>query len=339
MLLNPVLYAALTQLYGEVKVVKPGDHGDPPRILKDPRTGKQFARWLDGSNKGEEYQCCCPFCGDTGFHLYVNHNYGTRDCCGGTIRFANCFKGCLDDRNAENRASLSKDIQSAIHGGIRRETVAKIQRREAPVVITECRQLQGVTPLANLPESHIAVSYLMKRGYSRRDFENYSLGYCDSDNDFMASKRIIIPIFYEGSPAGWQARKVDPDARGPKYFTAPGCPVGSLLYNYDIARRQPFVVLTEGVTDVWRVGAPAVCLFGKALSGGQKTLLLNTWRSKPILIMLDRDAMRENEKVFKELRSIHDGPVHEVCIPEQYGDPGDTPPEVLRFLIEGALHV
>ncbi len=59
-----------------------------------------------------------------------------------------------------------------------------------------------------------------------------------------------------GIRVGWQARYVgEPRYRDmPKYYTCPGMPKSQLLYNFDSTMTKPFVVLVEGITDVWRIG-------------------------------------------------------------------------------------
>jgi hypothetical protein len=49
----------------------------------------------------------------------------------------------------------------------------------------------------------------------------------------------------------------------------PGLRKSRLLYNEDLARQQPLVLVCEGVTDVCRVGPAEVALFGKSASRQQ----------------------------------------------------------------------
>lgn len=340
-MLNPVLYATMVAAFGEVKVVHPDDEGVPPRIYKDPYTGRPFAHWESGDYRGEEYQACCPFCADRHFHLYVNHRYGTRDQCGGWIRTANCFHGCL--AHAENRHRLYDMLVFRRGVSLTNELLHKVQSTPVPVKPAAVSTLFGVTPVASLPDKHPAVQYLQSRGYSKDTAAAYSLGYYENKDgssltERMANRRLIIPVFQNGEQLGWQARKIFEDMSGPKYFTAPGLPVGRVLYNVDQARNQPFVVLVEGVADVWRIGAPAVCLFGKTLSAGQHALVLDTWKQKPVLIFVDSDAAAESEKIKQQLEATHTGPVRIVRLPEGLKDPGETSPHVLRDLIMEKLN-
>ena len=42
----------------------------------------------------EEYIVCCPFCGDTKGHLYINNRYGEDDpgTCSDNMHLAHCFR-------------------------------------------------------------------------------------------------------------------------------------------------------------------------------------------------------------------------------------------------------
>ena len=336
-MLNPGLYATMTQLYGEVKVVKPGIQSAPPQIFTHPVTHRKYCRWPDGCDKGEEYQCCCPFCGDTGFHLYVNHQYGRRDACGSVIEFATCFKGCLE--NPTNRHRLEYDLLFRIGRHISPEAIRKMKEVQAkePKVTPISQTLEGVIPLKDLPDDHVAVQYLFSRNYSRSTMETYNLGFCDNPDEWITHGRLIIPVVFNGQEVCWQARKLDETARGPKYYNSRGFPKSHIVYNFDVASKQPFVVITEGVSDVWRIGAPAICTFGKNISDAQLRLIEATWKGKPIFLMLDPDAESENKKYFNILKNSSEN-VKMLKLPKGYKDPGCTPPEVLREIITDALN-
>ena len=335
-MLNPRLYAALCSLFGEVRVSKAGDHGSPPLVFRDPMSGRLISKWDPGVNKGEEYQVCCPFCNDRHFHLYINHRYGQEYEGGGRCRIAKCFKGCLELQS--NRETLWHDVMMTLSHGIDRATLLKIS--QTPVKESRVGDVGiplGTVPLVNLGDNHPAVKYMFDRGFDRDTFKRHSLSYCGKSEDFMLSERIIIPIRFNGVDVAWQSRKIREDQKGPKYFSSPGAHLGSILYNFDVARDQDYVILTEGVADVWRVGQTAVCLFGKSLSEGQKALVANNWRDKPVLVMLDHDAQSEARNILNNVKRIHGGMAANVEVPEEYKDPGNTPESVLKCLIEEAL--
>ena len=67
----------------------------------------------------------------------------------------------------------------------------------------------------------------------------------------------------------------------------PGMAKRQILFNYPAALQQPFVIVVEGITDVWATGPWAVARLGKSPSHQQCSLLLQNWQDKPIVLMLD----------------------------------------------------
>jgi DNA primase len=143
-----------------------------------------------------------------------------------------------------------------------------------------------------------------------------------------------------GKLVGWQARLLyDPDkltddeceARGwpmdedgakrkrpPKYMTGPGFRKASSLFNFDQARKYPYVVVCEGVFDAMSVGPCAVAALGKELSQQQVMLLKSYWDC--IILMLDAnvDASKLEAQLSGDVTTI---PVRLIG----YKDPGDAP--------------
>ena len=103
----------------------------------------------------------------------------------------------------------------------------------------------------------------------------------------------------------------------------PGSRKSTLLYNFDNAKGSPFVVVFEGITDVWRLGSPGVALLGKSLSYQQRTLLQQTWcNNEPIIVVLDPDAQEESEGILHEMQNTGHNPVVRVQLPVGM-DPAD----------------
>jgi DNA primase len=103
----------------------------------------------------------------------------------------------------------------------------------------------------------------------------------------------------------------------------PGLPKGQLLYNLDRASRQPFIVLVEGVTDVWRLGSMAVSGFGKDLSDQQVCLLREASQAgaRHVVILLDGG---ETVAAWKAKRALNRAQVPTVTVDLPSGlDPAD----------------
>lgn len=326
-MLNRQLYERLRSLYGEVRIARKDDPGfqyETPGYIDPITHRRKFATYSYAG--GEFYNVCCPFCNDDNFHLGISYRYGMKDPAGRVIRIANCFHKCMEDE--ANRKQLEYDILINPNGprvGSQVITPSEKEPEKLPV-----RSVNKVISIHRLPENHIAITYLKDRGFDIEALRPFQLGYCCDEEDWMCYDRLIIPIINRGKMVGWQSRAIRGTDRRPKYYTSKNINLGDILYNYDVARHQPYVVLTEGVFDVWSVGPAGVCLFGKALSAGQHRELLSTWVGKPIGVMLDRDAQKEVQSICSRLAKEHRGPVIPIPIPDGYNDPGETPGDVMK---------
>jgi DNA primase len=108
-----------------------------------------------------------------------------------------------------------------------------------------------------------------------------------------------------------------------------------MLYNFDTASKQPYVVVVEGVPSVWRIGPAAVCLFGKTMSLYQQTTIATTWGRKPVVLMLDHDAKAEMEQGTAALKA-RGVDVRPVFLPDSR-DPADYDAVDIEGLISNAL--
>jgi DNA primase len=144
----------------------------------------------------------------------------------------------------------------------------------------------------------------------------------------MMRDRIYIPIFRDGVLVGWQGRwPADLNWRAvdfPKYYTSPGLKKSQLLYNQDLARQQPLVVVCEGVSDVWRVGPAGVALLGKTASREQIRLLATGWGGKPAIVLLDADAEQDARILTDQLRPFFGRRLVRAVLPQGL-DPGQCP--------------
>ena len=151
----------------------------------------------------------------------------------------------------------------------------------------------------------------------------------------MAAGRVVAPIMMNGVRVGWQARLVGEPRYNtiPKYYTCPGMPKSQVLYNFDTARGEPYVIVVEGITDVWRIGDQAVALLGKTLSRQQSRLLTDTWPGKPIIVMLDGEARQETDAIVAELVASGRNPVVPIRLDPGW-DPADYDRDALRNMIK-----
>jgi len=293
---------------------------------------------------GEYYVVCCPFCGDAKFRLYINHMFGVREPVTGSRRLhlAHCFnEDCVHDY--ESQMLLVQQIEATpdelagfdrvIRTGVK--FVAELERATLP---------GKVTPVNELAADHIAVRYLQSRGFDLDYLAKfYRVGWCNNAMYQLASGRIIIPVFKEGVLKGWQARypgEMNWKRKGapPKYFTMPGMPRRHVLYNFGRACQYRTIVLVEGVTDVWRFGAMAVCTFGDTLTPMQRQQLVKDCRDYNLVVLYDPEAMvKPNiQEMLESLKTTWRGGAAAaigVTLPDGT-DPGSLSREFLRAYVE-----
>lgn len=343
--LNDDLYARLNRrLAGGVRhIANPGVRARSVAYV-DLATQRHSTRRV---TSGEEYVCLCPFCDDKRGHLSINHEYGIYNDVTGSdnTHLANCYRRqCLKD--PVNRAALRDKILGGLLSDVRRRLSPPTSTELATLV--EPGTLIPVTPpgrifsLTDLPPDYPAIAYLRGRGYDPLELASrWHVGFCSAPAHRMAAGRIYIPVMMDGVLVGWQARwptELPKDSPIRKYYLLPGMPKRLVLYNYDLARTSPLVVLTEGPTDVWRVGPSGVALFGKTMSEQQEQLILKHWGTGVIIVLLDNDepsAAAAAEKIHLRLAARASCPILDVRLPAGT-DPGDHSREQLWEFIDRA---
>jgi hypothetical protein len=314
--LNPLLWQRLSAAFGEVKISNEG------QVYQQADDGTPLA-------SGEQYRVCCPYCGDTKFHLYVAYTYGQRRG-RGVCRRACCFR-----RDCLAEPAWALDFQQRLDD-------PRLPLADAPLQPAASAASVPVTPtppqlpgwcvrLDALPDDHPACAYLASRQFDHKALaRTYGVGYCLQSLHAYCQGRLIIPIWQEGALAGYQAR-VLPGQTGPKYYSAAGMPKSRLLYNLDQARQYATIVVVEGPTDAWRVGPMAVATFGASASRWQLDCLAQLSLRAQIIWLYDADAAgrRGTEKARQRWRApVGSLPVVWAQLPQ--GDPGSWPTEALR---------
>ena len=315
--LCPTLYSKLQDRFRTVLIANEGE-AFRSYPATDLRTGRPQVRVVAS---GEQYRVSCPRCGDTRHRLYLGHRWADYP----------WLVYCHNENCYDTPAQRQQLYSYVFH--TRRPVSAPARRgRDCPDRAVACRLPGTVIPLDALPPDHPAAAYLAGRGFDPAELARlYGVGFCDrADAGYRAAEgRIIVPVEADGVPVGWQARFVgDRNWKAcavPKYWTMPGLRVKWTLYNLDRARHRAFAVLVEGVTDVWAVGPNAVALFGKSISFHQRRALERTLGGRPLVVMLDGDAQRENDAVTRGLAALLPGGVVRVTLP-----PGRDPADFSR---------
>ena len=298
---------------------------------------------------GLELRICCPFCPDrdTKFKMYVNPQKEVFNC-------YKCNKG----------GSLRQLLGEIYSPGMRNTVPAPIKEEPLP---EDIRSPGFTVPIDALDPLNPAIVYLTRT--RKRPFDvaelarDYGVRYCVQGEKFFAgdsmfdtSNTLIFPVWMFGRVIGWQSRLLyDPDKmnddqcaalgftkdedgdwnRPPKYLTSPGFRKGRVLYNFDTARKFPYVVVTEGVFDAMSTGLPAVASFGTGISESQCRLLKTYWET--VIIALDPEGTdKQTEYLFNELHRAVE--VIHVKL-DSYHDPGDAPrAEIWRQVSAVAEH-
>ena len=348
--LNPTLFSMLQAQFGEVRISNAGQ----PRIatrVPDPARPGRFIERTD--QRGEQYGCSCPFCGDQGCRFYISYMYGVLDPATGQRNYAlwccfneQCHRSETNRRILRSRLALPLSRRHAQH--------VEIAPISAPTPVSkEIILPEGLTPIASLPASHPAAIYLSARGFDLQYLQDtWDVSFCDWCLECRptATRRIVIPAYspaklfsptYDPSQPlvlrGWQARIVPGfevlGGSDAKYLSAAGMQKSELLYGLPsaLAATGP-VFLVEGPADAWRLGPGALALFGKDLSQTQKLLLVHHFPGRPIHIMLDQDAQDAAQKIQHDLSlarsgSPGDNRVNILTLPPGRKDPGECTQE------------
>lgn len=300
-MLNPGLFDRLSAAFnGKVRIANAGQ----PLVVKrqwDPIKGRQTAY---KEESGEEYRVCCPMCSDTRYRLYINHAWGLdRKHSYPSSKLVVCHnchaESAEDELDPVYKGNVCKYLQAMLNpylsdvnrGIVQLDKPAK-EAAEAVGKKLPFPAKEWTTALTSLPEDHPAYKYLVhKRKFDLEYLETkwgatiadvYPVKVNGKDYSWLAGR-----VFFPTGDEGWQARAVD-NVSKVKYFSCPGWRKSMTVYNLPNAKRYPFAVLGEGVTDVWRVGRPGIAGFGKQLSKQQAKLIAEQFDT--VIFALDPDA-------------------------------------------------
>jgi hypothetical protein len=332
--LRPELYRRLKEKFRHVAIANEGEE----MIFRYVSRGD--GKTMIISHFGEAYRINCPGrCGDTRKRLWINHRWGLFDPVtkSRNLHLVHCF----NEECYKNDPEARRFLYSYVFDNFSTSGNDVIERNDDTTELSKEFFLPGkILELDRLDKSchdHPALNYLRIRNYDPIQLaKDFGIGYClEADPEYrICAGRIMIPVYRDGKAIGWQARYVgEPPYRVPKYYSMPGWKKSQCLYNFDVAKQYPYVVVCEGPTDVWRFGPESVCMFGKSPSTAQLALLGN-WSN--IIIVLDGDVTKDDElQAFSDALSARYGSSKRyvfVKLPQDH-DPGDMSTEYLRQLV------
>ena len=268
----------------------------------------------------------CPFCtGNPGFHLGVHE--------GGAVK---CWRCGTHSQNAVVQKLLGVDWAEA-------QAIREAFGGEAPRYRRTTPALPQIRPQTlDYPRGTGEITdrhrrYLSDRGFSADDLiQTWGLKGTGPTGPYK--HRIIVPINFKGRVVSYQGRDVT-DRSSMKYKACAKdvevIPHQSILYGIDGVHRRS-VIVTEGVTDVWRLGrGNAVATFGIEYTPAQVNLIQS--RFSLVFIMFDsteEQARVQSGKLASEL-SMLDVEVEEIIIDQS--DPGSMTEDEARVVVEELL--
>lgn len=331
--LNATLYAFLQHKFKDVRIANQGAAAVVRKIRDPVNPGRTITQ---GLSWGEYYCVNCPFCNDVGNKLWINHTYGA-DVNSLTGKRADTHLAVCYKNNCVDSPERREQLETLIFGPGRR-FLSKIPIAAGdPTTRPEVIEPPGtIVSLVDLPETDPAIRYLRSRSFDVSELVSvFDLGVCLSPTPRFAAMRgrIYIPSYFNGTLVAWQGRAPTAQKIDMKYYTA-GVK-SRALYNYDVAKNEPAVVIVEGAPSVWRIGRYAVSLFGKSLSFWQENTIATTWAGKPVFVVFDYGEEQAAEKAAAQL-CRHNLSVVPVVMPDER-DPADyTREEFFELLYQSS---
>lgn len=271
----------------------------------------------------------CPFCaGSRDYHLGYNLQAGVFYCwrCGWHPVVDTLAK--LLNVSTAQACIVLKEYGGKTKGKVFVEPVIKIR--------TKAFRLPSNTR-SMLPAHR---KYLKSRGFDPDELEKewglLGTGPVSLLDGINYSRRIIIPILWEGKTVSFQGRDVT-NTSSSKYMACP--PERELIKHKHILYGHPSVfenrdvcICVEGVTDVWRVGKSAVATFGIKYTREQVRILRSFSK---VIVWYDQEdfAQKQARKLIKELE--FSGVETDQIRTSQ--DPGSTDPERIERILRKYL--
>lgn len=247
----------------------------------------------------------CIYCGDHSYHLGIREQGFSCWVCGVKGHITKLIQN-IDSCNYYQACDIVKSFDTASFVELKNDIRKRLGDNILPVEATK-----------EFPEIH--ADYLKSRNFNPTDLINqYNLFACYTNGKYKF--RIIVPIIENGYIINFTAMAVS--GQSPKYEHCPNkyaiIPMKECLYNIDTVK--DIALITEGVTDVWRMGGGCVATMGTEYTADQIKLLVDRGVKKAY-VMYDSEylAIKKARRMATALSVFMESETIELSD----GDPGE----------------
>lgn len=262
-----------------------------------------------GKNVGyNDINVCCPFCGETKFHLGINKIDGRLNCwvCGfeHLKKWPNFSDFIVETEKVDFSKAVGTLKDFTLDPNYQGNLVRTPERAEVAYLPRYTQPFQETNFVA---ERDAALAYLSSRGFGWTEVFRYRLQFCPKGK---WSGRIIIPIYHYGKLVCYVGR----DYTGLSNLRYDTClrkmsvmSPSELLYGYDsfIDTKAKHGRLVEGPTDRWAIGNSSMATMTNKLSKAQRSLIVKSG-VQTLSVIYDAGALSKAHSAAEMLSPVLD---------------------------------
>lgn len=295
----------------------------------------------DSKDIGTQKAYNCPFCeNSTGYKLYVrdagDDRDGLWDCkrcgrVGNPVSFVMQYNqvGFSDAKDTLSLYdyTLTPFMQDAKDRGFSTEEMLILYMAECEKPREQKSKQEKLVPPPlpvgfrqdwGHPDAWAFIDYLLNvRNFNQEDIFKHNVGFITRGHTTTATgKKVYLEnhvIFLTHDNNGqyqyWNSRSIEKNPYV-KTFNGPAkdgeYSKSTTVFNLNLARYKPEIVIVEGVPDALTIGDSGVATFGKQVTDKQINLIVGAITPEQRLyVMLDTDAKEQTEKLSKTLYKLH----------------------------------
>ena len=225
---------------------------------------------------GDTVRCACPIHGGNNTTAFVYHlERKLWYCHTGCLTGGDCIELVQKIEGIEFKEAVNFLANLFVLDITNLEIIEKKNRFDK-----ELKMFFNVAKKKEINEVTLDTSKVYKlkqyKDFKPETLEYFNVGYAKQLDKWY--DRVYVPIYQFNKLVGCTLRTVKNEV--PKWAHNPSnIETGNLLYNYDNCIGSSMIIVSEGVTDVWKwheAGYSAVCTFGAKLSDMQANMLIRT---------------------------------------------------------------